>query len=77
MSTPLDAHVLRQLPELAAAQQLVAMNRVELWAAAQALGLKPKARASKEDLIAAILTATHPQPAHSAPAQQYQQERLV
>lgn len=77
MTTELDLYTLRQIPELQAAQQLTAMSVAELRYIGKLRGLKVKRGADKAELVAAILTFTHPRPEPAAPEPQYTQERFV
>lgn len=77
MDTPLDLYALTQIPELSAAQRLTSASTPELLALATLCHLRPKSRIDKTDLIAMILTVTHPRPAPPPPISNYQQERLI
>lgn len=77
MTTELDLHALRQMSELQAAQLLTAMSIAELRYIGKLRGLKVKKGANKADLVAAILTFTHPRPEPAPTAPEYTQERFV
>lgn len=78
MSTPLDLHILRSLPELQAAKQLAAAPTHELWEMCDLLDLRPKSNTPRTDLIALILSHTHPaRPAPAAPVVSYVQEHFL
>lgn len=77
MSSPLDLYALTQMPAIAAAERLTAASTAELRALCTLCHVRPGPKVSKQELVSLIIGATHPAPPPAAPAQQYQQERLV
>lgn len=73
MTTEIDLYVLRQMTELAAAQELMAMEKSTLQYVGQLRGIRVKRGADKADLVAAILELTHPRPAPPVQAPQFEQ----